>query len=229
VYRTGAVPQIVGPLTRPTVEVLAPGSAVVGVRFYPGAAASVLGAPASELADLVLTADEIWGRSALAAGERWAEPVSPREAAALLQQLILRRVADAGGNDPLVSDAVRRMMPRGAGDVGSVASSLWVSERHFRRRFHAAVGVGPKTLHRMLRFQGFLARAQRELSHGANPAGDGLAKLATDAGYADQPHLTRECLRLTGLSSRAFLRQTEQHCGASHDHETSFARFPQKR
>jgi hypothetical protein len=52
----GAVPQVVGPLTRPTVEILAPGSTVVGHRFYPGAAVSVLGVPASTLVDVVLQA-----------------------------------------------------------------------------------------------------------------------------------------------------------------------------
>jgi hypothetical protein len=55
----GSVPKIVGPLTRPTVEVLAPGSIVVGLRFYPGAAASVLGVPASVLVDLALDAGQL--------------------------------------------------------------------------------------------------------------------------------------------------------------------------
>src|SRR4029453_14208456 len=42
----GSLPRVVGPLTRPLVEVLAPGTTVVGVRFRPGAAAPVLGPPA---------------------------------------------------------------------------------------------------------------------------------------------------------------------------------------
>ena len=57
---------------------------------------------------------------------------------------------------------------------------------------------------------------------GAAPAGDGLARLAADAGYADQPHLNRECLRLTGASPRAFLGEAEDHCGCGHDHAASF-------
>ena len=44
--RVGAVPRAVGPLTGPLVEVLEPGATVVGVRFHPGAAPSVLGASA---------------------------------------------------------------------------------------------------------------------------------------------------------------------------------------
>ena len=55
----------------------------------------------------------------------------------------------------------------------------------------AAVGYGPKTLERVLRFRRFLDLAARE------PAA-GLAGLAAAAGYADQAHLTRECGRLAG-------------------------------
>jgi len=221
--QVGVVPQIVGPLTRPMVELLAPGSTVVGVRFRPGAAASVLGVPPSELVDLVLDADQLWGRSAVALGERVAQSASPEQALVLLHQLIVGRLADAAGPDPLVAVVVRRLSGWPTDDVGSLGSSLGISERQFRRRCQSAIGVAPKALQRMLRFQGFLALVQLALSQGRSPAGDGLALLAAEAGYADQSHLTRECVRLTGVTPRRFLRQTEQACGCGHDHEASFA------
>jgi hypothetical protein len=74
--RLGSVPQLAGPLTRARVESLAPGSIVVGLRFHPGAAATVLGMPASELADLMVDADTVWGREVAAVGERMAEASS---------------------------------------------------------------------------------------------------------------------------------------------------------
>jgi AraC-like DNA-binding protein len=219
----GSVPRVMGPLTRPRMEVLAPGSTVVGVRFHPGAAATALGVPLSELTDLAVEASVVWGRSAVPAFERVTGSASGEEALALLQRLIACRLADGGDPDPLIAEAVRRLMPWRAGDVASLRSALSISERQFRRRCQAAIGVAPKELQRLLRFQGVLARAQLALSRGLQPAGEGLAQLAADAGYADQPHLTRECLRLTGLTPRAFLRQTEQDCGCGHDHEASFA------
>ena len=52
------------------------------------------------------------------------------------------------------------------------------------------MGYGPKTLDRVLRFQRFLRRA-----------GEGdLARTAAELGYADQAHLTRECVRLSGVT-----------------------------
>jgi AraC-like DNA-binding protein len=62
------------------------------------------------------------------------------------------------------------------------------------------VGYGPKTLHRVLRFRRFLARAD------ANGPEADLVRLALEAGYADQAHLTRECTRLTGLAPAALGR-----------------------
>lgn len=82
-----------------------------------------------------------------------------------------------------------RRVGRPGSRVGAVSSSLGVSERQLLRRFRDAVGYGPKTLDRVLRFQRFLALG------GPGPAGgsgEALAGLAASAGYADQAHLTRE-------------------------------------
>ena len=56
----------------------------------------------------------------------------------------------------------------------------------------AWTGLAPRTLGRVLRMQ----RALEALRGGKEP----LAELAARAGYADQPHMTREIRRLTGLS-----------------------------
>jgi len=219
----GSVPRVVGPLTRPLVEVLAPGTTVVGVRFRPGAAPSVLGLPASELVDLAVETDELWGRSAVALGERVAGAASPKEALVGLQRHIVGWLGDAPGPDPLVSEAVRRLMPWGTDVVGSLTSSLSISDRQLRRRCQAAVGLAPKALHRMLRFQGFLALTQDVLARGRAPTDDGVAVLAAEAGYADQPHLTRECLRLTG---RTPLQSRVQRATGERNHSMSTDNTP---
>jgi AraC-like DNA-binding protein len=220
--RLGSAPQLAGPLTRARVETLPPGSVVVGLRFHPAAAAAVLGGPAAELADLLVDAGAVWGPEAAALGERMAGASCARRAAALLQQFVAGRLADAPPPDPVVAEAVRRLMPGRAGEVRSLGPALGISERSLRRRCQAATGVGPKALQRMLRFQGLLARVQDAAAHGRRPAGDGLARLAAEAGYADQAHLTRECVRLTGVTPLAFLRETAAACGG-HEHQTSYA------
>jgi AraC-like DNA-binding protein len=221
VCRVGAEPQVIGPLTEPLVEVLEPGTTVVGMRFVPGAFPAVAGHPASEVVGLAVDAEELWGRSAAALGEAVGTAASPREALAAVQRHVHER-ADASP-DPLVSEVVRRLMPWRAAEVTSLSESLFISETQLRRRFRAAAGLAPKALHRMLRFQGFLALVQQAIARGRAPTDDRLARLAVRAGYADQPHLTRECVRLTGVSPRVFLAETRETCACGHDHAASFA------
>jgi AraC-like DNA-binding protein len=219
VCRVGCEPRVVGPLTEALVEVLLPGTTVVGMRFHPGVAPAVLGLPACELVDVAVTTDELWGRSAL--GELAGAASSPDDALAALESHVAARLAAAGAPDPLISEALRQLR-WSTDDVGLLTSSLNISQRQLRRRFQASIGLAPKPLHRMLRFQRFLSLAQHAIASSAAPAGDGLARLAAEAGYADQPHLNRECLRLTGASPGVFLGEAEDHCGCGHDHAASF-------
>jgi AraC-like DNA-binding protein len=215
--RVGGEPVVIGPRTTPAVDELEPGATVIGVRFRPG----VTVAPGPELVDVTVAAEDVWGRSAAELGERIAEAPKLFDALALLEADVARRLDAAPDPDPLVDEAVRRLMPWHAPDVGSLHDALHISERQLRRRCQAAIGLGPKALHRILRFQGFLALVQSAMAQGRPPGG--LARLAADAGYADQSHLTRESVRLMGIGPAAFLEEAAQQCAPGHDHRASFA------
>jgi AraC-like DNA-binding protein len=222
VCRVGSAPRVIGPLTEPLVEVLEPGTTVVGMRFVPGAFAAVAGQPASEMVGCTLDAEQLWGRPAAALGEAIGTATSPQEALAAAQLHVFERAAAGDPPDPLVSAAVRDLMPWRTAGVTSLSGSLHISETQLRRRCRTAVGLAPKALQRMLRFQGFLALVQQAIAQGRSPTGDGLAPLALRAGYADQSHLTRECVRLTGVSPRVFLAETQRACACGHDHSATF-------
>lgn len=217
VCSVGAVPNVVGPQTGPTAEVLAAGTSVVGVRFRPGAAAAVLGLPVSELADRVVRSDELWPGSATTLGERVAAAASLAEAAAVLEAEVHQRLAEEPGFDPIAEEAARWLLVGRSSGIGPLASYLGMSERQLRRRCEAAIGVPPKALHRMLRFQRFLALT-RERDHSSGT----LAVLAAEAGFADEAHLSREALRLAGRSPREIVREAEHNCLGAHDHAASY-------
>lgn len=212
--RLGSLPQVSGPLTTASVEVLPAGVTVLGVRFLPGAAS--FGLPLTELADQTVELDELWGRrAAVELAARLADAATPAAALLVLQRELVRR---RGEPDPLVARAVRLLMPWQPGDVRTLGARLAISPSQLRRRCLAAVGVGPKTLHRTLRFQGFVALTQAR-------ADGGLAALAAECGYADQAHLSREVLRLSGLQPGAFLGDQTGRCTCGHDHAASYQPF----
>ena len=181
----GALPRLVGPLTSANVEVLAPHTTVVGMRFQPGAAAPLLGLPADELVDLTVRLDDLWGMIAVRLGELLAGAYRPEAALELLQRYLVRRQACVVRPDPLVAEVVRRLMPWQTVEIGALATQLAISPSQLRRRCLATVGVGPKTLQRALRFQGYFALAQAASTPRAPVRGGGLADLAAEAGYAE--------------------------------------------
>lgn len=176
---------VAGPATGPDLAPATPGQGRCGVRFRVGAAGAALGLAASELLDEVVPLAEIWGAEGRLLEERVALAERPLEA---LVAGVYDRVA--GGGDELVREAVFRLR-RGEDSVERLARATAVSERQLRRRFDRGVGYGPRTLRRVLRFQRFLGLAR---------GGGSLARLAADAGYADQAHLARDCRRLAGAT-----------------------------
>ncbi|MDX6728092.1 MAG: hypothetical protein QOK49_2897 [Baekduia sp.] len=190
---------VAGPSTTATIAPATPGRPRVGVRFRIGAAGAALGLPAAELLDDTVALSELWGPGSRALEDRVAAARTPSEALGALVAGVASRLPPSDAADREIRRAALALT-RGAtaAQAGRVAH---LSERQLRRRFERAVGYGPATLARVARFQRFLALAR-------DPAGAGdqsLARLAAEAGYADQAHLTRECRRLAGLPAAALL------------------------
>jgi AraC-like DNA-binding protein len=171
------------------------GQRILGLRLRPGVAGAVLGMPANEVLDVHVRLEELLGREASELAERLGESEGDEEAFGVLERAIGSQTKEAP--DALVLAATRRLGFPGS-RVDQLAESLGISDRQLRRRFHRAVGYGPKTLDRVLRFRRLVAQA------GAVAAGESdLARVAADLGYADQAHMTRDCLRLSGMTPRS--------------------------
>jgi AraC-like DNA-binding protein len=176
-----------------------PGQMILGLRLRPGVAGAVLGMPASEILDARYPLREVLGGDAAQLAERIGEQ-GDEAAFELLEALVVSRMGEAQP-DPLVLAVTRRLGFPGS-RVEWLADALGISERQLRRRFHNGVGYGPKTLDRVLRFRRFVSEAQ------AVAAGErDLARMAADLGYADQSHLTRDCVRMSGLTPTRLARR----------------------
>ena len=197
VWVPGRLPLVAGPATRALLSELPAGLAAYGVRFRVGAAGAALGWPAHDLIDETIALEELWGRAAAEAIAEGAEAAGdPERRLAALAAGVAARLPAPDRLDGAVRLAALSMATPDM-RVERLGDRVGLGERQLRRRFAAAVGYGPKTLQRVLRFQCFLALA-------GDARGD-LARVALDAGYADQAHLTRECRTLAGLPPAALL------------------------
>ena len=194
IWEQGVGSYVAGPDTRPVRTVTKAGTVVVGVRFRPSAGGTVLGLPLSEVRDRRVPLVDLLP----AAARRLPATLSPAEAATRALDAAGALIADAAPDDAASRAAALLRDPAARAEV--VAADVGLSERQLRRRVQAAAGYGPKTLQRVLRFQ----RIVRMLDAAIQPPD--LATAAAAAGYADQPHLTRECSAFSGLTPAALAR-----------------------
>jgi AraC-like DNA-binding protein len=189
---------VAGPDTGPVPTELGPGTVIVGARFRPGVGGSVLGVPLSELLDQRVDLADLRRD----VDRRLPGTLEPDEAVARVTDLA-GRLAVAGPPDRAVLRACA-LLGRPGGRTSDVAAEVGLSGRQLLRRCEAAVGYGPKTLQRVLRFRRFVSLV--DASADTDGPAD-LARAALDSGYADQPHLTRETVRLAGLPPAALVRE----------------------
>lgn len=91
---------------------------------------------------------------------------------------------------PSVVEATERILAaHGNGSVEALAREMGISRRQLERLFKLQVGVGPKELASLARFERVLERLQAGLSG---------ADLAYETGYSDQAHLIRSFVQRTG-------------------------------
>ena len=197
VWEPGRGAFVAGPDTGPVATTMAAGTVILGVRFRPSAGGPALGIPLSELRDQRVDLADLRPGDA----RRLPATLDPDTAEARMLDVAAALVT-GGAPDPAVARALRLLRDPQA-RAEDVAAEVGLSLRQLRRRCHAVVGYGPKTLQRVLRFRRFLSRLD------SGPGVLDLAALAAETGYADQAHLTRECGKLSGLTPAALARQRE--------------------
>jgi AraC-like DNA-binding protein len=199
-YWVGGSVWVSGPETRSWPSSAWPSSGAVGVRFRSGVAPSLLGVAASELRDARVRLDQLWeGRAARELAERIGCRDDDDGRAAELETAV-RQMATGGWSLDVVAQEVTDMLRTArTASARELARAIHLSERQLHRRCTAAFGYGPEFLLRIHRIQRFLQLARDR------PGPHRLAGLAVDAGYADQPHLTREVRSIMGTTPAELL------------------------
>ena len=168
----------------------------VQVNFTPLGARRFFDLPMSELADRMVGLDDVLGLEGIALRERLGEAPDWGARFAIAEGFVSSRLAAAKQISTEVAWAYRQIIGSGGRTrITLLADELGWSRKHLAARFSNAIGVGPKTLSRIVRFN-------RALSLSKQQAED-WAGIAADCGYADQAHLVREFRDLAGETPTA--------------------------
>lgn len=171
----------------------------IEVRMSPAAARALLGVPVRELVNSCVDLEDIAGRRGSDLVERLAVAPGWAERFALLDAEIMQRLANSPPPPPAVELTWGRLTASGGSErVARLAKELGYSRRHLSDRFRDEIGLPPKTVARILRFN----RVARRLRAGGEPD---LATLALSCGYYDQSHLNRDFREFAGCTPGEFL------------------------
>ena len=172
----------------------------VQANVTPLGAHMLFGFAMHELANEVVPLEAALPRSLARIPDQLEDAASWEERFALLDAILLSRLAEAREPSREVAWAWRILdETHGEAPIGWICDRLGRSRRHLAAGFREQVGLSPKTVARIMRFDravGLLGRPD------ARPA-----DVAFECGYYDQAHLNRDFREFAGTSPAAFARQ----------------------
>jgi AraC-like DNA-binding protein len=171
----------------------------IQIDMTPLGARMLFGLPMSELADRVVDLEDLLGAEGTLLNERLAEAREWNERFQILDAYVHARLAGAGLPPPSVEWAWQRLLGRhGLVEIGALAAELRASRRHLIAQFRDQIGLPPKTIARILRFN-------RAVALLGDDDGSRLADIAYECGYYDQAHFNRDFRQFAGTAPQQYL------------------------
>jgi AraC-like DNA-binding protein len=168
------------------------------ISLTPPGAHALFGLPMHELAGRTVALDAVLGKRSSQLPEQLAELGEWPERFELLDSTLGSLFADARPATPGVIWAWRILSQTdGRVPIGELVDNLGWSRKRMVVRFREEVGLSPKALARLLRFD----RAKARLERDDRPP---LTQLALECGYYDQAHFSNEFRRISGTTPAAY-------------------------
>jgi AraC-like DNA-binding protein len=188
----------------------------VGVQLavHPLAARMMFGAPAAEIPWQVTEGVDVLGAAVGTLRERLVEAASWEERFALLAGHLRHRQRNSKAHPPRAEllrawDYLSRR--RGTGSMDALARDVSLSPRQLREVFQRELGVGPKQVARLMRFDAAKQRLSAAVASGADVS---VSDIAARSGFYDHPHLDAEFRLLAGVSPTAWVAEERRNIQA---------------
>jgi AraC-like DNA-binding protein len=194
---------IVGQMRGPAMIQAMGRVSLFGIRFKPCGAFPFLRTPLSELTDQIPSLDCILNGRTANLEERINLASSFRERIMIMESVLSglmdeKALSDTHSGEHRACMAAERIAETdGCISIDELVNEFGLSSRHLGRQFLNTVGIGPKLLARIFRFQ----KVFRALSHQTV----NWSAIAYDCGYYDQAHLIRDFREFAGQNPTGYL------------------------
>jgi AraC-like DNA-binding protein len=185
---------VAGLATRSEVLRFSEARSIFGIRIYSESARAILKSPLSAFKGHRVFLEEAWGLEGLHWVERILAAETISDILAIAERKLSHMLTDHDAPAPSLVYQSMQMMYESKGNlsVANLADRVHFSERHLRRAFDRELGLSPKEMLGIVRFQSILQEFYR---------GDyaSLTDLALKYGYYDQSHFANTFTRYYGL------------------------------
>ncbi|MCF6409671.1 helix-turn-helix domain-containing protein [Pseudalkalibacillus salsuginis] len=165
-------------------------SKVLGIHFKPGGLRPFIPMPLHELLNTHVSLQMLWGARATELREELLELSTPEEMFPVLERRLLMLLSGNFESHPVVRYALNHI---DRVRVGNLMQHIGMSHRRFIELFKAEVGMTPKRLSRIIRFQEVLQLT-------GNKEEINWTDIALQCGYYDQAHFIKDFQSFSGVS-----------------------------
>jgi AraC-like DNA-binding protein len=192
------VPLVAGPYSKSFLIDPSEFTAVLGVRFKPGAGRVFFPVPAHELHNIDIALEDLDRAEAARLYEQLRAAAGVHAQFGVLERYLMGKIPRGMAPHPVVEYAVQELSREpGVRAIADVQAETGFSHTRFNQIFRDHVGLTPKLFCRVRRF-----RAVVEHIESGRPVN--WAALAATCGYFDQAHLIHDFRAFSGMTPGAF-------------------------
>lgn len=148
-----------------------------------------------------LTVAELWGDDGIALEQAMIACADNEARKATVEAFLLKRPESVAFDNRDVEYCVDALLQsEGTVSIDKLADELEIGQRQLERKFVAAVGLSPKFLARIFRFQNTLQLIEKKEFVS-------FTNVAYDGGFYDQAHFIRDFKEFTGLNPKQYFSE----------------------
>lgn len=182
-----------------------PDSSMMVIRFHPGGAYPFLGFPLSELNNMVVDADLIFGGDIIRLRNQLLDAETAEEKFLCVDQWLLSRASEPSFSAKALEYAIDQINREPTlNSIKALSQKTGYSQKQFIQLFKKYVGFTPKYFQRVQRFNRVLREVEdrKEIN---------WSVLSYDCGFYDQAHFIKEFRKFSGFNPEEFIQEKGEY------------------
>lgn len=171
---------------------------IFSVRFQPDGLRPFTRNSLQEITGENISLHDFWGKEGEILEDKILNASTHKQRILFLEHFLFQKLVRTTDNFSAINHCVHSIM-RTNGSIGidQLSVDLNLSRRHLERHFISCIGLTPKFLSRITRFQNTLRQLEQKQFNS-------LTAVAYESGFYDQAHFIRDFKKFTGLNPKQY-------------------------